>query len=300
LNFPNAKPFGRQELPFCDVYSKRGITTDAHYRNAKLAALRARLVELAAEGMDVLSTQEVQGPSALAQVLPEGFEVLCATTRPDPQNLVIAVRKGWAQGLRCAEVRALSREDTPGVVHPVRRGLALSVPAQGHTLQVLTVHLKASCPSGPLDSTRNTACATLRHQAAPLEAWIEAQANAGHPFMIVGDWNRDLEAEAQHHYPARSDGSDPTGPINAEVVRNLWPEINDMAPPSSAMALVKMDRSAASGRACHDILDQMAVSLTLRGMLRPSSLDAGELPATFLSRPAAASDHCPVRTRLVF
>jgi len=300
LSFPNTKPFNREDLPFCDVYSKKGITTDAQYRSTKLAPMRARLAELAAEGMDVLSTQEVQGPSALAQVLPAGFEVLCATTRPDPQNLVVAVRKAWAQGLSCEEVRSLSREGAPGVSRPVRRGLAVSLPVNGKTVQLLDVHLKSSCPTGPLDTSSNPNCGTLRRQVEPLEAWIEAQAEAGRPFLIAGDWNRDLEAEARGNLPARGDASDPKGPIEQSVVRNVWPEINDMAPPTSAMALVQMDRSAAAGKACHDILDQMAVSITLRGMLAPASLQGGELPAAFLSRPKTASDHCPVRTRLVF
>jgi 5'-nucleotidase (lipoprotein e(P4) family) len=300
LSFPNTKPFGREDLPFCDVYSKKGITTDAQYRSTKLAPMRARLLELAAEGMDVLSTQEVQSPSALAQVLPAGFEVLCATTRPDPQNLVVAVRQAWAQGLSCEEVHSLSREGTPGVSRPVRRGLAVSLPVKGKTVQLLDVHLKSSCPTGPLDTSSNPNCGTLRRQVEPLEAWIEAQAEAGRPFLIAGDWNRDLEAEANGHLPARGDGSDPQGPIQQAVVRSIWPEINDMAPPTSAMALVQMDRSAAAGKACHDILDQMAVSITLRGMLAPASLQGGELPAAFLSRPKTASDHCPVRTRLVF
>jgi hypothetical protein len=35
----------------------------------------------------------------------------------------------------------------------------------------------------------------------------KAQANAHHAFVIVGDWNRDLEEELAGHYPARTDGS---------------------------------------------------------------------------------------------
>lgn len=301
LGFPNKKLPGHDDLPFCDVYKKDGITTAAQYEGKKLAALRTRLVELSGQpGVDVMAVQEVQNPAALAAVLPPTFEVRCFTTRPDPQNVGFAVRKGLNLPLSCEEVVSLSREDDADVDRPVRRGLALGITVKGKTLSILNVHLKSSCPTGRLDSASNSNCHTLQHQVAPLEAWLEQQADQGRPFMILGDWNRDLEAEVAGHFPARSDASDPTGPANPAVVRNLWPEINDLQPATSAMELVRMDRSASAGRACHDILDQMVYSITLKGLLAPGALDNGALPARFESRPAAASDHCPVSTQLVF
>jgi len=301
LGFPNAKLAGHDELPFCDVYKRDGITTAAQYESKKLAALRARLLEMSSEpSVDVLAVQEVQNAAALAAVLPPAFEVRCFTTRPDPQNIGFAVRKGLNLPLTCDEVISLSREDDAEVGRPVRRGLALGVTVQGKTLSILNVHLKSSCPVGRLDSTSNRNCHTLQRQVAPLEAWIEQQAEQGRPFMIVGDWNRDLEAEVAGGFPARSDASDPAGPVNPAVVRNMWPEINDLQPATSAMELVRMDRSASAARACHDILDQMAYSITLKGLLAPGSLSQGTLPARFEKPAAAASDHCPLSTQLVF
>lgn len=301
LGFANKKLPGHDELPFCDVYKKDGITSAAQYESKKLAALRTRLQSLAAQpGADVIAVQEVQNAAALAAVLPADFEVRCFTTRPEPQNVGFAVRKSLNLATTCQEITSISREGDPEVSRPVRRGLELGVPIKGKTLAVLNLHLKASCPTGRLDSTSNANCRTLQRQVEPLEAWVEAQANEGKPFMILGDLNRDWEAEVAGLFPARSDASDPTGPITPALVRNMWPEVNDLQPATSAMELVRMDRSAATGKACHDILDQMAYSITLKGMLAPASLDNGVLPAKFEQRPAEASDHCPVSTTLAF
>lgn len=296
-NFPNKKL--RDDLPFCDVYKKNGITTAAEYERKKLSALRSRLAELSAQQVDVLGVVEVQGPGALQAVLPAGYRVACFTTRVDAQNVGFAVREAASLALNCREITALSLEGVAGVDRPVRSGLELTVGAGDQSVTLLNVHLKSSCPSGPMDSASNAACRSLQHQAQPLEAWIEEQATAGRRFMIVGDWNRDLEAEVKGQFAARNDGSNPVTPIpSAAVIKNLWPEINDLAPATSAMALAAMDRSASAGRACFNNLDQVATSLTLLSRLDPASLDAGKQPATMLSRPAEASDHCPVQIQL--
>jgi len=296
---PNRKL--QDELPFCDVFPRKGIETAADYEARKLAPLRRRLADLAdLRNADVIAVQEVQNAAALRSVLPAGYRVACFTTRRDAQNVGYAVRDALAASVDCREVTSLSLEDDAAGARPLRRGLALDITIGGARITLLAVHLKAGCPGGPMDAPNRAACRSLQRQAAPLEAWIEAQARAGRPFMIVGDWNRDLEAEIRGGYAARTDGAAPNSSVVADQVRNLWPEINDGDPPDSAMALVAMDRAAATGRACHRNLDQIAVSSTLVTMLDPASLDGGRVPARFETRPVAASDHCPMSTRLVF
>lgn len=289
----------RADLPYCDVYKKDHLLTAADYRSIKLAALRTRLAELAAQGMDVLAVQEVQSPAALQAVLPAGYRVLCFTTRPNTQNLGFALSTKLKADASCREVRSLSLEEDPQAEGSSRRGLELSLQIGGQRLTVLNVHLKSRCVGGPINPEKNNHCGTLQRQAQPLEAWVEDQGRQGHAFMIMGDWNRDLEAEIRGHYPARHDDSDPRRPIKeAAVVRNLWPEINDNDPPASAMELADVDRSAAAHKACHDKLDQLAVSRTLQAQLDPSLLVNGRLGARLLPRPAEASDHCPLQTQL--
>jgi hypothetical protein len=83
-------------------------------------------------------------------------------------------------------------------------------------------------------------------------------------------------------------------------VRNLFPEINDHLPASTAMELAKVDRSAAAGNACHDILDQLVLSDSLQAMLDPASLEGGRLPARLVRGPVGASDHCALEVAIRF
>lgn len=288
--WPNEKL--RADLPFCDVYRSNGIETAADYAKRKLAPLRRGLAALAARQVDILAVQEVQRPSALTAVLPTGYRIVCFTTRSDAQNVGFAVRIAAAISPTCREIAALSLERDPQIPRPVRRGLELALPVNGATVTVLNVHLKSGCSHGRLDNAANDACIFLQHQAAPLEEWIETQASAHHAFVIVGDWNRDLEEELAGHYPARTDGSDPAGPIVPAHVRNLFPEINDGAPPASTMTVSAVDRSAADDGACRKVLDQLVVSDRFKAMLDPSSLAAGRVRARLVLGPDGASDHC--------
>jgi acid phosphatase len=322
LGFPNTRL--RDDLPFCDVYKRDAIATPADYAAKKVTPLRQRLAELAASGMDILAVQETGSPAALMAVLPPGYVIACFTTQASAQNLGFAMRVAAGLQATCREVRPLSQEDNPAIDRPVRRGLELVVTTPGaapRTLALLNVHLKASCPTGRLDGG-NANCITLRAQAPALEAWIEEQAGAGRPFAVIGDWNRDIEAEAASGFPARSDGSNPQGPLDVAKLRNLWPEINDGQPAASLMLLPRVDRSAAgvalpdapadaadaTARAaladaagdCHAILDQLAVSASLQAQLTRESLVDGRLTAALLPRPRGASDHCPLRVELLY
>ncbi len=294
-----------EDLPFCDVYKRDGILSASDYEQKKLIPLRQRLAEFAAQEIDVIAVQEASSPSALQAVLPAGYRVVCFTTRADAQNVGYAVREAAKLRTHCREIVALSQENNPVVPRPVRRGLEMKVDGPGEvptrSVTLLNVHLKSSCPGGRLDSTTNANCATLQQQAPVLEAWIEEQAARAAPFAILGDWNRDLEAEIAGNFPARSDGSDPTGPLQPTMLRNLWPELNDLTPPASAMELAVVDRSAARATPkCHETLNQLALSLLLKAQLAPASLVNGRVPAALANRPAAASDHCPLQVDLRF
>src|SRR4029078_5450008 len=135
-----------------------------------------------------------------------------------------------AVSARCREIVSLSLETDPEIRRPVRRGLELMARINGVDVSLLNDHLKSGCSRGPLDSRTNDACIFLQHQTARLESWIEDRANAGRAFLILGDWNRDLEQEIRGRFPPRSDGSDPTAAVVPDKVRNLYPEINDGVP----------------------------------------------------------------------
>ncbi len=291
----------RADLPVCDAYRHTTIRTAEEYTTLKLLPLQQALATLAKEQVQVLAVQEIQNPAALQAILPAGYHVACVTRRDDAQNLGFIVRDDSRWQFACEEVTALSLEQHHEIPHAVRRGLAITLSQHDMSLRILNVHLKAGCPKGRMDNTNNTNCQSLQQQVAPLEQWIEQQAEHQLPFMIIGDWNRDLDAEVQHHYPARRDNRDPTSPItNPHHIRNLLPEINDGVPSASAMQVIQVDRSAATTSHCHANLDQLVISQTLLERLAPVSLREGQPLATLRAFDPAASDHCALQTRLRF
>jgi acid phosphatase len=290
-----------EDLPPCDAYRREGLRSAAGYEHRKLAPLRRRLAELAAQHIDVLAVQETGGPAALQAVLPAGYRVACFTTRTDAQNLGYAVREAAKLEVACREIAA-SSQVTDGV--GARIGLEMTLRAEDGAvppaLTLLNVHLKAGCPEGRLDRASNADCASFQRQVPALETWIEETAAGGMPFAILGDFNRNIEGEIAGGFPARSDGSDPAGPLNPATLRNLWPEINDIDPPQSAMQLVAVDRSAArAAPSCHERLDHMVVSETLKAGLAPRSLGLDRVSGALLAS-AGASDHCPLYAALRF
>jgi endonuclease/exonuclease/phosphatase family metal-dependent hydrolase len=89
----------------------------------------------------------------------------------------------------------------------------------------MSVHLKSGCPAGPLTQPGRN-CELLSRQVAPLEAWIDAEAAAGHRFGVIGDFNRRFTIEKG---PARdADGRQ----------LNVLPEINDGDPPAAKLTNV--------------------------------------------------------------
>ncbi len=132
---------------------------------------------------DVIALQEVEGEAVARQVF-KGYE-FCFTARRDLQNVGFAIRRGIAH--RCdADVTDLSLRDR------VRRGAQVTLlPGTSAELHLLAVHLKSGCSAGQLDGGKG-ACATLARQAGPLRAWAISQAQAGHSFALLGDFNREL------------------------------------------------------------------------------------------------------------
>lgn len=290
----DARPPAR---PPCDAYRRYGIVDAAGYAARKLAPLREAFADMAARAVDVIAVQEVQGAAALQPVLPPAYRIACLTSRGDALNLAFVVREALARDAACREIAELSLEHDPNVARPLRRGLELTVRRGDHEIVMLNVHLKAGCPRGRMDAPGNAACRLLQMQAAPLERWVEE--HAGRAFLIVGDWNRDLDEELRGAYPARADGSDAATPGVATAVRNLLAEIDDGDPTRNALALARTDRRAAAGGACHESLDQLVISARLLAALDTASLVGGRLPARLARGPRDASDHCALESELL-
>lgn len=186
--------------------TRRDPRTESDY-----ASLRNYAAQLDA---DIVALQEVDGPDAAAEVFP-GYDY-CFSTRGHTQKNGFAIKRGLP--FRCEpEYEALS------VGNAVRRGVVVTFfPDTDNEFRLMSVHLKSGCPAGPLTAPGRN-CDLLSKQVAPLESWIEAEANAGHRFGVLGDFNRRFTVEKG---PAR-DGEG--------RLQNVYAEIDDGEPAASKL-----------------------------------------------------------------
>jgi 5'-nucleotidase (lipoprotein e(P4) family) len=178
---------------------------------ADYAALRQYAAKLAA---DIVALQEVDGPDAAELVFP-GYDY-CFSTRAHTQKNGFAIRRGLPH--RCEpEYQPLS------IGNAVRRGVVVTFfPGTANEFRLMSVHLKSGCPAGPLTAEGRN-CALLTQQVAPLKAWIEGEASAGHRFGLLGDFNRRFTLEK--------------GPLRDRQGRllNVYGEINSSTLPNARL-----------------------------------------------------------------
>jgi endonuclease/exonuclease/phosphatase family metal-dependent hydrolase len=257
----------RRQLP-CDVV--RNIERGG----SDFAALRRYAERLDA---DVIALEEVDGPNAARQLFRR--HEFCFTGSVAVQNNGFAIRRGIP--FRCeADVRGLSLGDS------VRRGAVVVLyPGTAREIHLLGVHLKSGCARQPLTGTLQ-ACRLLARQLPALEAWIEAQARAGHRFGVLGDFNRDLLGEL------------PTATRRPQP--GVLAELNDGDPPGSTLfsAAGRGDfRNCAQGQRHSGFIDYILLSEPLFLRRVPGSVER----LVWTPEDAAhriLSDHCPVAVRI--
>ncbi|MBP1861570.1 hypothetical protein [Rhizobium herbae] len=97
--------------------------------------------------------------------------------------------------------------DGDGTIRDLRWGLDVTVVAGAARLRVLVVHMKSGCFDDRINfrlftvdpattAPQKDACDTLGRQMFPLHAWIAAREAGGDAWMVVGDFNRRLDAGA--------------------------------------------------------------------------------------------------------
>lgn len=216
---------------------------------------------------DVIAVQEVDGEEALQQVFPPGEYAYHLSTQRGVQLVGFAYRKSLTVE-RHPDLVALD-------VGGVRDGVDLTVHANGQALRLLAVHLKSGCFAAPLSSPK-AACVKLRAQLPVLERWIDDRARAGEPFLVLGDFNRRLNAQ------------DP-----------FYAELDDGDPPNADLSLLSDGHASQCwGGKYPELIDHMLLSRDAAPWLKPSSFrqlvyDAADAP--FRSK---LSDHCPIEVVL--
>ena len=137
---------------------------------------------------DVIAIEEVDGPAIAAQVFsPQRYQIFMTRDRVK-QRVGIAVRRGIPVHQN-PDVVALDID--PGARHPLRSGADVTLDLPSGPFRLLAVHLKAGCQYNPLPS-RRPACAELRQQVAPLQGWMAQRQDEGGPFVLFGDFNRQM------------------------------------------------------------------------------------------------------------
>ena len=246
-------------------------------RNAEdYAALRRYAGELRA---DIVALQEVDGPEAAEQVFP-GYD-FCFSTRRHTQKNGFAIRRGLPH--RCEpEYRELSVDDA------VRNGVVVTFfPGTSNEFRLMSVHLKSGCPVGPL-TTAGRNCDLLSRQVAPLEQWIEAEANAGRRFGVLGDFNRRFTLEKG---PARDAGG---------RLQNVYAEIDDGEPAASKLTNVTAKRPFVPCTRDSEYREYIDTILLGRDLAR-NVLKKSFVRVVFNDQDAKSrwlSDHCPVGIEL--
>lgn len=143
----------------------------------------------AALGADVVAIEEVDGPAAAAVLFPAPAWQLHMTQDHVVQRVGFAVRAGLAME---ENPDLVALDPNPDAPLPLRSGADITLDLPGGKLRLLAVHLKTGCHFDPLAS-RRPACATLRRQIPALQGWITQRAREGVPFLVLGDFNRQMD-----------------------------------------------------------------------------------------------------------
>lgn len=227
------------------------------------ALLRRYAENLAA---DVVALQEVDGPPAAITVFPPERYVLHFTRDRVVQRVGFAVR----QGLRfTANPDLVALNVTPNAPNPMRSGADITLELAGGRLRILAVHLKTGCREDRLDRAARPQCDQLRLQLAALQGWIAERQRDGVPFVIMGDFNRWMDAREGFH-----------------------------AGLQQAAPLLR----ATEGRSTPcwgggGFVDHILAGGAARGWMQPDSLRVLTYRETGPAWKARLSDHCPVSVR---
>ncbi len=176
---------------------------------------------VAALDADIIAVQEVQNTDALARVFDPDVYALVVSARREigrddclgmPGQRRLAQRTGFAIRRERLEQAGLRFQVVQGLrelgVHGRRWGTRIRITGtDGPPLELMSVHLKSGCAWGTLDGeVRRGQCQVLRRQRGILEEWMDAQAAADKPFIVIGDFNRQLDQRNDHFWDDINDG----------------------------------------------------------------------------------------------
>ncbi len=225
------------------------------------ARLRRYAERLAA---DVIAVQEVDGAEAVQRVFDSSQYQLQLARERGNQLGGFAIRHGLPMQ-RHPDLTALNT--TGGL----RSGVDISVHVNGTSLRLLGVHLKSGCFDAPLHG-KHPSCRKLRAQLPRLEQWIDARAAENQPFVVLGDFNRQLRSGEA-----------------------FYSELDDGEPPNADLTLLTDGRrSECWGGEYPNFIDHIALSKNAAPWLVEGSFAQQLFDAADARHRRRLSDHCPI------
>ena len=215
---------------------------------------------------DVVAIEEVDGPEVAARLFPAPEWRLLMTQDHVVQRTGFAVRAGLHV---TANPDLVALDPIPEARLPLRSGADITLDWPGGRMRLLAVHLKTGCHYDPLAS-RRPACDMLRRQVPALQGWIAARRNEAVPFLVLGDFNREM------------DGPD-----------ELLAALNQAAPLLRATEGHSDPCWGANGH----FIDHILAGGAARAWLRPETLRVLVYRETDPAQRDHLSDHCPVSVR---
>ncbi len=217
---------------------------------------------------DIVAVQEVSEEAALARVFPADRYRIHLAQHGRAQKTGFAYRHGLDVRVM-ADLDALSE-------HGLRAGADLAVQVNGKTLRLLAIHLKAFCVKKTL-ADADEDCARLAEQVPTVEAWIDARAQAGDAFAVLGDFNRFLDDDDE-----------------------LWQALNDGEP--SNLTLRRTDPALGSlcksQRSPRRFIDHIVLGGNAGNWLVPDSFRELRYDVADKQMHTKLSDHCPILVEL--
>ena len=217
---------------------------------------------------DLIGIEEVDGPEIAAKIFPPDRYRIEMTHDAVVQRVGLVIRRGY-DVTRHPDLTGLDAASA-GARYRLRSGLDVTVARDGASLRVLVVHLKTGCWDRPLQGHGPPACPVLARQLGVLEGWIAARRDEGVPFVVMGDFNRDLTARDPF-----LDALQQTAPI--------------------ALATAGHANPCWGGEA---FIDHILAGGPARQWLQPASLRVMVYRETDPEMKERLSDHCPVSVRL--
>jgi endonuclease/exonuclease/phosphatase family metal-dependent hydrolase len=240
-----------------------GLPSDVKIRQPEdFDRLHAYAAELNA---DVIAIEEVDNAETARRLFsPDVYSIHMSHDRVR-QRVGLVVRRGLSYDIN-PDVTAIALDP---VAH-LRSGVDITLHPQAGPLRLLAVHLKQGCQRQTFGQSPQITCVKLMSQFDIVAQWIAARRDEGVPFLVLGDFNRDLDKQD--------------------------PFIKTIAAPTPLTRATEGFSSPCWGR--ESFIDHILIGGPARAWVEPNSLRVLTYRETGPEWKERLSDHCPVSMKL--